>query len=142
MLTHDGMKLGAKNPEMKLDLFLFLATAGLCGVSATAAPPGGIVGSDWPRVRHDSQLTGLSPLKGGLGRVPREKWSVDLGGPMVASETVRTEDVNGDGKTELLRIRKDGLICQDLRGRKLWEVGGLTGRPRPWTAPGTAGQEP
>src|SRR5580765_7360836 len=96
-------------------------------MTATAAEPSKTAGADWPCIRHDGQLTGLSPLKGGLDHAPKEIWSVDLGGPMVAFETVRTEDVNGDGKTELLRVRKDGLICQDLRGRKRWEVGGLTG---------------
>src|SRR2546427_2206319 len=44
---------------------------------------------------------------------------------MIGVENVRIEDINGDGHTEVLRIRKDGLICQDLRGKKLWEVTGM-----------------
>ena len=81
-------------------------TIGFAAASVAAAEPGKTPGADWPRVRHDSQLTGLSPLKGGLDRPPREIWSVDLGGPTVGAETVRIEDVNGDGKTEVLRVRK------------------------------------
>src|SRR5689334_1329406 len=111
---------------MKLNVILFVSVLSLMTVSVLAAPPGKIVGADWPRIRHDSQLTGLSPLKGGLEKAPHEIWSVDLGGPMVGYESVRIEDVNGDGKTEVLRVRKDGLICQDLQGKKLWEAGGLT----------------
>jgi hypothetical protein len=105
---------------------MFSTMVALWSMTSTAAEPEKTVGTDWPRFRHDSQLTGFSPLKGGLARPPREAWSVDLGGPMAGAETVRIEDVNGDGKTEVLRIRKNGLICQDLRGKKLWEAAGFT----------------
>ncbi len=115
---------------MKIGRFLFssfiLSTVFyLCGTTAIAAEPGKTVGADWPRIRRDAQLTGFSPLKGGLDRAPHEMWSADLGGPMVGLETVRIEDINGDGHTKVLRVRKDGLICQDLRGKKLWEALGL-----------------
>jgi hypothetical protein len=80
----------------------------------------------WPRYRHDSGLTGFSPLKGDLGQAPKLLWSVDLGGPLASAERVRFEDINGDGQNELLRILPDRLICQDVRGRKLWEADGLT----------------
>src|SRR5207245_1598042 len=79
----------------------------------------------WPRYRHDGGLTGFSPLKGGLGEAPKILWSVDLGGASVAAEQVRLEDINGDGHDELLRILPDRLICQDVRGEKLWETDGL-----------------
>src|SRR5262245_2419503 len=107
--------------------FLIFSTV-LCHWVATsaAAESPKITDTDWPRIRRDAQLTGLSPLKGGLDRAPREIWSVDLGGPMMGVESVRIEDINGDGHTELLRVRKDGLISQDLRGKKLWEAAGLT----------------
>jgi len=86
-----------------------------------AADPSGL----WPRYRHDGGLTGFSPLKGGLGEAPKILWTVDLRGPSVAVEQVRLEDINGDGHDELLRILPDRLICQDVRGRKLWETDGL-----------------
>src|SRR5437867_2588931 len=86
-----------------------------------AADPGNL----WPRYRHDSGLTGFSPLKGGLGEAPKVLWTVDLGGPSVAAEQVRLEDINGEGHDELLRILPDRLICQDVRGGKLWETDGL-----------------
>jgi len=82
-------------------------------------------GALWPTYRHDSALTGFSPLKGGLDKAPSVLWSADLGGPTVAAEQVRLEDFDGDGRVELLRILPDRLICQDLRGRLLWDSGGL-----------------
>lgn len=88
---------------------------------AHAADPGGL----WPRYRHDGGLTGFSPLKGGLGKVPKVLWTADLGGRSRPAENVRLEDFNGDGHDELLRILPDRLICQDVRGRKLWETDGL-----------------
>src|SRR5262245_10403865 len=115
------------NPSRVLFHFLTFSTA-LCfsGATSVAAEPAKIADSDWPRIRRDAQLTGFSPLKGGLERAPRETWSVDLGGPMIGVENVRIEDVNGDGHVDVLRVRKDGLICQDLRGGKLWEAGDMT----------------
>jgi outer membrane protein assembly factor BamB len=83
---------------------------------------GAVVGADWPSVRHDGGLTGQSPLKGGLGQAPGELWSVDLGGPSLPMEYATIQDVNGDGKNEVLRPMADRLVCQDLTGKKLWEV--------------------
>ncbi len=80
---------------------------------------------DWPSYRRDASLSGFSPLRGGLADTPREIWSVDLGGPMAAIESVRVEDITGDGLEEVLRVGPDRLICQDLRGRPLWQVEGL-----------------
>ena len=100
-----------------LPILLFLPLT-----TSAAADPGSL----WPRYRHDGGLTGFSPLKGGLGEAPKILWSVDLGGASVAAEQVRLEDINGDGKDELLRILPDRLICQDVRGRKLWETDSLS----------------
>src|SRR5437016_1794346 len=99
-----------------LPILLFLPLT-----ASAAADPGGL----WPRYRHDGGLTGLSPLKGGLAEAPNILWTVDLGGPSLSAEQVRLEDINGDGHDELLRILPDRLICQDVRGRKLWETDGL-----------------
>ena len=79
----------------------------------------------WPRYRHDTGLTGFSPLKGGLGEAPKALWAVDLGGASVPAEKARVMDINGDGHDELLRILPDRLICQNVRGQKLWEADGL-----------------
>lgn len=79
-------------------------------------------GADWPSFRHDAGLTGLSPLKGGMDKAPGELWSIDLGGPSYPAETVTIQDINGDGKVEVLRTLTDRLICQNLAGKKLWET--------------------
>src|SRR5262245_32648574 len=100
--------------RFRLLFSLLLPLAGFAVISlARASDPGGL----WPRYRHDAALTGFSPLKGGLGEAPKVLWTVDLGGPAVAAEQVRLEDLNGDGKDELLRILPDRLICQDVRGK-------------------------
>ncbi|MSU34816.1 MAG: hypothetical protein EXS36_06835 [Pedosphaera sp.] len=82
--------------------------------------------ADWASYRRDAALSGHSPLHGGLAQPPRELWSIDLGGPSIPAETVRVEDVTGDGRDDVLRISKDRLICQDLRGQTLWQVGALS----------------
>src|SRR4051794_29502983 len=60
------------------------ATGGIAAATV-AAPPDGVRGGDWPTYRHDSALSAVSPLKGGLGQPPRVAWSVDLGGPRIPS---------------------------------------------------------
>src|SRR5687768_9360933 len=98
-LCRCGIAMGLKKwnnrsePQMKRDLFLFTMCFSLWVMPGMAVEPLKIIGADWPRVRHDGQLTGLSPLKGGLDRPPRELWSVDLGGPMVGTESPRVEDI-------------------------------------------------
>jgi len=51
---------------------IFSTLAGLAVVFLPEARAAETPGADWPRVRHDSQLTGLSPLKGGLDQAPKE----------------------------------------------------------------------
>lgn len=111
---------------------LGLVVAGGEGTVAAAAEPRGSYpdpavssGSLWPQYRHDDALSGRSPLKGSLGHPPRVLWSVDLGGETVPQEQWRLEDLNGDGQVEVLRGLPDRLICQDLRGQRLWECDGL-----------------
>jgi len=101
-------------------LFLLLMDLSLTNLSH-ADEPGGL----WPRYRHDAGLTGFSPLKGGLGQAPKALWTVDLGGSSAPAEKVRVQDINGDGHDELLRILPDRLICQNVRGQKLWQTDGL-----------------
>ncbi len=78
--------------------------------------------SDWPAYRRDGGLTGFSPLRGGLAHAPSRRWTVELGGPRVPAEGVRFEDLNGDGHDELLRVLADRLVCQNIRGGRLWET--------------------
>src|ERR1041385_8832646 len=101
-------------------LFLLLAGLNLANLSYADNTDG-----LWPRYRRDSGLTGFSPLKGGLGHAPKSLWVVDLGGQLVAAENVRIMDIDGDGRDDVLRILPDRLICQNLRGEKLWETDGL-----------------
>ena len=109
--------------RLRLLAYLLLPLTGLAlGNQSGADDPGDL----WPRYRHDAGLTGFSPLKGGLGEAPKILWTVDLGGPSIAAEQVRLEDIDGDDQDELLRILPDRLICQDVRGRKLWETEGLS----------------
>lgn len=82
--------------------------------------------ADWPSYRRDAALSGNSPLHGGLAKPPQDLWSIDLGGSSIPAETVRIEDVTGDGRDDVLRTSKDRLICQDLRGQTLWQVGALS----------------
>jgi hypothetical protein len=106
---------------IKTALVMFLLTNLGAFTISCAADQEGL----WPRYRRDAGLTGFSPLKGNLSESPKLLWSIDLGGPLKTAEHVRLEDVNGDGQDELLRILQDRLICQDVRGRKLWETDGL-----------------
>src|SRR4051794_3626346 len=103
-----------------------IASATAAGTIASRPEP--VSGGDWPTYRHDSALSAVSPLKGGLARAPRVAWSVDLGGPRVPSESVLVRDVTGDGRDEILILGADGVECRDARGRRLW---GLDGYPRP-----------
>ncbi len=80
---------------------------------------------DWPSYRRDGALSAYSPLKGNLAVAPRLLWSVDLGAKTFPAETVRVEDVNGDGLDEILRITKDALICLSISGTSLWRLPGL-----------------
>jgi hypothetical protein len=86
------------------------------------ARPQGVPGSDWPTYRHDAALSAVSPLKGGLVHAPRVAWSVDLGGPRVASETVQVRDLTGDGRDEILILGSDTVECRDARGGRLWRL--------------------
>lgn len=79
----------------------------------------------WPFYRHDQGMTGISPLKGGLAKAPKPRWSFDLGASVEPSETVRLEDLDGDGESEILLQRRDALVCRSLRGKELWIADGL-----------------
>lgn len=85
-------------------------------------------GSDWPTYRRDPALTALSPLKGGFARPPSAAWSLDLGGPQVASERIVVADVTGDGTDGFLALGDDRVVCRDATGRLLWK---LEGYPSP-----------
>jgi hypothetical protein len=79
-------------------------------------------GSDWPMYRHDPELTAVSPLRGGLGEAPQVAWSLDLGGPNIAAESVLVRDVTGDGQDEFLTTSADTVTCRDSRGQVLWKL--------------------
>jgi hypothetical protein len=96
--------------------------------AAVAAPPDRLFGGDWPTYRHDSALSAISPLKGGLGKEPRIAWPLGLGGPRVASESVLIRDVTGEGRHEILILGEATVECRDSSGRLLWTI---TGYPSP-----------
>jgi hypothetical protein len=100
-------------------------TAGTKGeppTSESPAPQRFLPGSDWPMYRHDPALTAVSPLRGGLGEAPHVAWSIDLGGPHIAAESVVVRDVTGDGHDEFLTLSADTVTCRDSRGRILWRL--------------------
>src|SRR5437899_2024593 len=96
-----------------------LAAGGLAWSAGRAAAPAGAAakpappapGSDWPTYRHDPGLTALSPLKGGFARPPVIAWSLDLGGPAVASERIVVADVTGQGRDAFLALGEDQVVC-------------------------------
>ena len=81
-----------------------------------------LAGSDWPMYRHDMALSAESPIRGGLAQPPRVLWSVELGGPNVASESVVVSDVTGDGVDKFLTLSSEAIMCRDNRGKLLWKL--------------------
>lgn len=79
----------------------------------------------WPQYRHDDALSGRFPLRADLAAAPQRRWSADLGGEDTPSEQWRVEDVDGDGRAEVLRLLPDQLICQGLDGGHRWTCKGL-----------------
>ena len=110
----EGWKLGTS--EMALLLLVFIGV--LFGRTCVADSSDPL----WPTYRHDGSQTGRSPLRGGLACEPKHLWSVNLGGRQEPQESVHIEDVNGDGLDEILRVQRDGILCQDLQGRQFWHA--------------------
>jgi hypothetical protein len=50
---------------------------------------------------------------------------------MQPDETIRIEDVNGDGHNEVLRVLSNEIICQDLHGHQLWKAVDFDGNGKP-----------
>src|SRR5215204_5505480 len=92
------MKWSARG-EATLVLLLFATAVGIASAEPSAD------GALWPCYRHDQGMTGISPLKGGLAEVPKPRWTFDLGANAEPSETVRLEDLDGDGELEILLQR-------------------------------------
>ncbi|HOE96607.1 MAG TPA: hypothetical protein PK847_08475 [Candidatus Sumerlaeota bacterium] len=124
-------------------LTLVLLTATLPAAAPAEASNGDDHPNLWPRYRHDGQMSGRSPLRGGFDAAPGILWSADLGAATVADEAVRLDDVNGDGKTEIIRALSDRIICQSLDGDILWTADDLPGlqisQIRDWAGDGTRG---
>jgi len=78
--------------------------------------------SDWPMYRRDPVLSASSPLRGGFSKAPHVAWSLDLGGPKVASERIVVQDVTGDGQNEFMILSEDSCQCRDSRGQLLWKL--------------------
>src|SRR5690349_732398 len=84
-----------------------LAASSKSAMSSELLPESKSAEGDWSTYRHDRALTATSPLVGGLAQAPRLHWSVDLGGPRIASERIAIYDVNGDGRDEFLAIGEE-----------------------------------
>jgi hypothetical protein len=85
---------------------------------------GGDTPGDWPTYRHDAALSGISPLKGGLGQPPRVAWSIDLGGPRIPAETALVRDVTGDGQEDILILGNHTVECRKSTGQAVWKLEG------------------
>ena len=97
--------------------------AGLLAAAEEKPPvPAFLAGSDWLMYRHDPELTGVSPIRGGLAEAPRVAWSLELGGPNVPQESIVVRDVTGDGHDDFLTVSTDSVVCRDNRGRLLWKL--------------------
>lgn len=70
---------------------------------------------DWPRVYHDKQLTGFSPLTLGMKDAPETWTTVDVGGEVNSVKQVRTSD----GRA-LLLIEDGRLRAVTPEGEVLW----------------------
>src|SRR2546428_802515 len=80
----------------------------------------------WPRYRHDTGLTGFSPLKGGLGEAPKALWAVDLGGSSVPAErgrgrASRTCPAGSEGRTDLRLVERIGAWRGTSGARSGWK---------------------
>lgn len=96
----------------RLVVVLAVSLAGIC----SAGPQEDL----WPMFRHDSQLTGVSPLEGNWKSPPAVAWEVSLDPPLAQEERVRAVDLDADGLEEILVVRRDGLTALDRRGKTLW----------------------
>jgi len=70
---------------------------------------------DWPRVLHDRQLTGFSPLVCGMAEAPEVWATVEVGGELTWVRQVRT----GDGEDRLL-VNDGRLRLVSMAGEVLW----------------------
>ncbi|MFA6110550.1 MAG: hypothetical protein WDA75_17440, partial [Candidatus Latescibacterota bacterium] len=70
---------------------------------------------DWPRVLHDGQLTGFSPLICGMRQAPQIWASIPVGGELSWVEPVTTVD----GERRLL-LEDGRLRLLDLDGKIRW----------------------
>jgi len=75
---------------------------------------------NWPCFRHDGQLTGSSPLKGGFSDPPRQAWTVSLGAKDAPQEKLLAEDVDGDGLDEILVVGRTEIRCLGRDGQPIW----------------------
>jgi outer membrane protein assembly factor BamB len=106
---------------------LTVALAAIAVITWTAAccADGG-AGGDWPTYRHDTALSAISPLEGGLGQPPRVAWSIDLGGPRIPAETALIRDVTGDGQGDILILGNETVECRQATGQKMWKLEGYS----------------
>jgi hypothetical protein len=72
---------------------------------------------EWPMPRRDLQLTGHSPAVGAIIE-PVVQWRHHLGRGRVANVVV--EDVDGDGRMEVLRSEAGRLIATTIEGEQKW----------------------
>ncbi|MBI3866607.1 MAG: hypothetical protein HY290_32395 [Planctomycetia bacterium] len=107
----------------------FVAATVACGAAGLIAAadekpskPRFLPGSDWPQYRHDPELSGESPIRGGLAQAPHVAWSIELGGPRIPAESVVVRDLTGDGFDEFLTLSADSIVCRDNRGKVLWKL--------------------
>jgi hypothetical protein len=67
----------------------------------------------WPSYRHDASRSGISPLVGGLAKVPAVAWTVDLGGKMYPGGLAYDLDTDQDGEDEVILVNHSSVVCQN-----------------------------
>ena len=79
----------------------------------------------WPSYRHDASRSGISPLVGGLAKVPAVAWTVDLGGKMYPGGLAYDLDTDQDGEDEVILVNHSSVVCQNPDGSERWSVNNL-----------------
>ncbi len=119
--------------------------AGLCGIAAAQDAgthpllPGircpDVLDPGWPRLFHDRQITGFSPLTLGMSEAP-EVWAIiPVGGEMNWARTVTTAEgverlLINDGRLRMVSIEDGSVLWTSTDGSSLVFFGDLRGDGR------------
>ncbi len=119
--------------------------AGLCGIAAAQDAgthpllPGircpDVLDPGWPRLFHDRQITGFSPLTLGMSEAPEVWATIPVGGEMNWARTVTTAEgverlLINDGRLRMVSIEDGSVLWTSTDGSSLVFFGDLRGDGR------------